>query len=281
MDCRTVCVATLAALLLAGCQSRSPSPGDGGFYGGDRPPTQVPADLAAIPDAVPVPLPKSRTGNNPYEALGKTWYPMESAQGYRKRGVASWYGSKFHGRRTSSGEPYDMFAMTAAHPVLPLPTFVRVTSLNNGRSVVVKVNDRGPFLHDRIIDLSYAAAWKLGITATGTGRVEVEALEPAAPMPVVSGTAGNHSSADQPVPTSGVSYAVQVGAFSELANALQLRNRLRDAGFAVSPPQDEAFAGQGAPFRVLVGPYGRLADADQALLDLKLLTGVSGQLREI
>ena len=167
----------LVVLAVAGCQSRSPLP-PGGFYGGDRPPEDIPVDLSTVPDAVPVPLPRSETGNNPYEALGKTWYPLRDARGYRERGVASWYGSKFQGRRTSSGEPYDMFAMTAAHPVLPLPTFVRVTNLDNGKSVVVKVNDRGPFLHGRIIDLSYAAAWKLGISATGTGRVEVEALQP-------------------------------------------------------------------------------------------------------
>ena len=159
------------AALLGGCAGSG-----GGYYGGDSPPRELPDNLDAIADAVPRVLPLSATGNRPYVALGKHYRPWASADGYVARGVASWYGQKFHGRRTSSGEPYDMFAMTAAHPLLPLPTFVRVTNLANGRAVVVKVNDRGPFLHGRIIDLSYAAAHKLGIAKPGTGYVEVRAI---------------------------------------------------------------------------------------------------------
>ena len=294
--CRAACITILfsAALALTGCQSRSVGQGGGGgYYGGDRPPDSVPVDLASIPDAVPVALPRSKSGNKPYEVLGRTWRPLSSAKGYRERGVASWYGRKFHGRRTSSGEPYDMFAMTAAHPVLPLPTFVRVTSLDNGRSVVVKVNDRGPFLHGRLIDLSYAAAWKLGITKTGTGRVEVVALDPTGGTSSVTGKASDDSvlwtgvagasSAAVPVlePTPGTRYVVQVGSFNDLINALELRGRLRLAGYTLFPIQDEELAGQGAPFRVLVGPYDHWGDADQVRLDQERITGLRGILRGI
>lgn len=293
---RAACVTllSLAVLALAGCSSRPVlRGGDGGYYGGDRPPDSVPVDLASIPDAVPVALPRSKTGNKPYEVLGRTWRPLASAEGYRERGIASWYGRKFHGRRTSSGEPYDMFAMTAAHPVLPLPTFVQVTSLDNGRSVVVKVNDRGPFLHGRLIDLSYAAAWKLGITKTGTGRVEVVALDPKDGTPSVFGKATGDSSVWSGVagsaqvettnrePGDGSRYVVQVGAFNDLGNALVLRGSLRAAGYTLFPVQDEELAGQGAPFRVLVGPYGRWSDADRARLDQERISGLRGILREI
>jgi rare lipoprotein A len=137
-------------------------------------------DAAAIPDAVPVREPLSAYGNPPeYEVDGVTYHVMDSAEGYQAEGTASWYGEEFQGRRTSSGEPYDMYAMTAAHRTLPLPTYVEVTNLENGRTVVVRVNDRGPFHADRIIDLSYAAARKLGIVGAGTARVRVRALEPA------------------------------------------------------------------------------------------------------
>ncbi len=296
---RTASVAMLfaAVLALAGCQSRSVlqggGDGEGGYFGGDRPPDTIPVDLASIPDAVPVALPRSKTGNKPYEVLGRTWRPLSSAKGYRERGVASWYGRKFHGRRTSSGETYDMFAMTAAHPVLPLPTFVRVTSLDNDRSIVVKVNDRGPFLHGRLIDLSYAAAWKLGITKTGTGRVEVEALDPSGGTVPVTGKASDGPSlwtgvagtptATIPVrePTADGRYVVQVGSFNDLVNALELRGRLRLAGYALLPVRDEELAGQGAPFRVLVGPYDHWGDADRVRLDQERITGLRGLLREI
>ena len=140
-------------------------------------------DVSKIPDAIPKQEPRAATGNKAYTALGVRYTPMADARGYRERGVASWYGKKFHGRPTSSREPYDMYAMTAAHKTLPLPSYVRVRNLQNGRAVVVRVNDRGPFLHDRVIDLSYAAAHKLGIVGTGTGLIEVEAVEPG----------GNHS----------------------------------------------------------------------------------------
>jgi rare lipoprotein A len=139
------------------------------------------ADAGAVPDAVPVEEPRSRYGNpDEYEVLGQTYRVLDSSEGYVAEGLASWYGEEFHGRRTSSGEPYDMNLMTAAHRTLPIPTYVEVTNLENGRVAVVRVNDRGPFHPDRVIDLSYVAARKLGIIGPGTARVRVRALGPAA-----------------------------------------------------------------------------------------------------
>ncbi|MGI9316545.1 MAG: septal ring lytic transglycosylase RlpA family protein, partial [bacterium] len=173
------------------------------------------------------------------------------------------------------------FAMTAAHTVLPIPSFARVTNLDNGRSVVVRVNDRGPFLHNRLIDLSYAAAWKLGITGTGTGKVEVVALDPPnAP----SGNDGQLKYSGT-VGTSGDivagGYALQVGAFSDLSNALQLRNQLRQNGFPVRPESDQELAQNGSPYRVVAGPYVQRLEAENARAALQLLTGESIRLKEI
>lgn len=261
----------LAAALLGGCSSPSP---DGGYYGGDRPPQHVPVDLAAIADAQPRFEPLSATGNSPYHALGKSYHPLASANGYKQRGIASWYGSKFHGRRTSSGEPYDMFAMTAAHPRLPLPTYVRVTNLDNGNAVVVKVNDRGPFLHNRIIDLSYAAAYKLDITRRGTGRVEIRAIDrapPPEPPPPVTAP-----------PTGAPGMVLQVGAYANRGNANDMRQRLQRAGYRVAPlsapltdsadSADSARRQQAAVYRVQVGPFTshRAAQATQQKLEAML-----------
>ncbi len=293
--CFTVCVAMVWAL--SGCQltpdrwTPEREKDEGGFFGGDRPPDVIPVDLASVPDAVPEPLPRSQTGNAPYEVFGRSWTPLASAKGYRERGIASWYGRKFHGRRTSSGETYDMFAMTAAHPVLPLPTFVRVTSLANGHSVVVKVNDRGPFLHGRIIDLSYVAAWKLGITRTGTGRVEVVALDPSdqgsiqPTQPVRPQTWAGVAGASTPPPSDSPSpeegnYMVQVGSFNDLDNALVLRDQLRRAGYDLIPVRDESLTHQEAPFQVIVGPFADWNRADQVRLEQERITGLPGLLRE-
>ena len=161
-------------MLAVGCSSTpKPAPRPGGFYQDDGPPDKSPADLARTPDAVPRVEPFHPYANRPYSALGRRYTPITDDRPFRQRGFASWYGRQFHGNRTSSGEPYDMFAMTAAHPTLPLPSYVRVTHRKSGASVIVRVNDRGPFKHDRVIDLSYAAAVKLGIAASGTGEVDV------------------------------------------------------------------------------------------------------------
>lgn len=182
----------LIVIFLTGCVAKkpnnSPSPTQnttGGYYApvkmtkNDGPPPLPHKSLDDIPDATPKHEPLSKYGNkNPYKVWGKTYYLLPTSKDYKEKGIASWYGTKFHGRRTSSGEPYDLYGMTAAHKSLPLPTYVKVTNRNNGRSVIVKVNDRGPFHSKRVIDLSYAAAAKLGYANSGTAPVIVEAIDP-------------------------------------------------------------------------------------------------------
>lgn len=159
--------------LISACGSSSKR---GGYYQNDGPPDRLPGDMASIPDAVPKVEPLLARVNRPYVALGRSYTPLTTDVAFRERGVASWYGKQFHGNRTASGEIYDMFAMTAAHPTLPLPSYVRVTGVRTRQSVIVRVNDRGPFKSDRIIDLSYAAASRLGFVAAGTGQVEIERI---------------------------------------------------------------------------------------------------------
>lgn len=154
------------------------TPRGGGYYLDDGPGDNPPPDLDNVPDAVPRLEPLSRGALRPYTIMGRTYTPMTAIAPYKARGVASWYGRRYHGKPTSSGEPYDMYAMTAAHPVLPIPSYARVTNVRNGRSVVVRINDRGPFLSDRLIDLSYTAAYKLGVINGGSALVEVETITP-------------------------------------------------------------------------------------------------------
>lgn len=240
----------LLGAALAGCAS-TPDPRDDGFvregpapaHEKDRGPAahEVPEDIATVPDAEVRAEPKSRYGNpDSYEVFGKRYYVLPSAEGYRERGGASWYGKKFHGRRTSSGEPYDMYAMTAAHKTLPLPSFVRVTHLGNGRTAIVRVNDRGPFHEGRIIDLSYAAAARLDMIAHGHAEVEVEALtpkeQPAPPAPPDTSSPPGASTATatatattSPGDAGGV--FVAVGPASEdPVEAVELRERLLAMG---------------------------------------------------
>lgn len=177
-----------APLLLAACGSapkKEPAPTTKpgvatkpSYYSDDGPPDSIPVELAKIPDAVPADEPFHRGASRPYTVFGRTYVPVINNDPFRQTGVASWYGRKFHGQKTAIGEPYDMFAMSAAHPTLPLPSYARVTNLDNQKSVVVRVNDRGPFLHERIIDLSYAAAHRIGIAGPGSGRVMVERVFP-------------------------------------------------------------------------------------------------------
>lgn len=207
----------------------------------DGPPSarEIPKDLASIPDAVPKDEPLSRYGNpDSYEVLGKTYHVLQSSANYKARGIASWYGNKFHGRSTSSGEPYDMFLMTAAHRTLPLPSYVRVTNLDNGRHVVVRVNDRGPFHSDRIIDLSYAAAVRLDMIGNGTAPVEVVALKAGAQP-------GNEASDP--------ALYLQAGAYSKPVNARKMALRLESLGqhrVFISPT-----ASDHPLYRVRMGPY--------------------------
>jgi rare lipoprotein A len=165
--------------LLAACSSTPPR--SGGYYKDDGPDANPPANLAAIPDAVPRSEPLHKYANRPYEVFGKKYVPLASVQPFSQRGTASWYGKRFHGQKTSSGETYDMYKMTAAHPTLPIPSYARVTHVANGKSVVVRINDRGPFHGGRIIDLSYVAAYKLGYVGAGSAQVQVEALVPGEP----------------------------------------------------------------------------------------------------
>ena len=150
----------------------------GGYYLDDGPGDHPPPDLDLLPDAIPRVEKYASGANRPYNVFGTEYVPDLSGAPHRQRGIGSWYGRKFHGQRTSSGEIYDMYAMTAAHPTLPIPSYALVTNVANGKSVIVRVNDRGPFLHNRIMDLSYAAAYKLGYAAAGSAMIEVEMLLP-------------------------------------------------------------------------------------------------------
>ena len=163
-------------LLVAGCSSTPPQ--KGGYYKDDGPHERPPANLDRVANAVPRPEPLHKFANRPYTALGKQYVPLTALRPFRERGLASWYGKRYHGQKTSSGEIYDMYAMTAAHPTLPIPSYARVTNLANGKSVVVRINDRGPFREGRVIDVSYVAAHKLGFIQAGQARVEVEAIVP-------------------------------------------------------------------------------------------------------
>jgi len=241
--------------VLAGCS---------GIERKDGGPSPGSIDVSSIPNAQPRIEPRSKYGNpSSYEVFGKRYYVMTGSKGYIERGIASWYGNKFHGRRTSSGETYDMYAMTAAHRELPLPTYVEVTNLRNGRQVTVKVNDRGPFHENRIIDLSYTAAAKLGIIKTGTGLVEVRAVDPRArPM---EGATIKVAEKKAISPRSG--FYIQVGAFSDRINAVNLRNRLSDMD-NVNIHISEAEVGGSVVHRVRIGPINEVEIADNIVAEL-------------
>jgi rare lipoprotein A len=231
----------LALLFISGC---------GSSVERDSGPSTPPVDIAAIPDATPKYEPRTRAGNPPsYTVLGRTYKVRADSAGYHQRGVASWYGSKFHGKSTSNGERYDMYAMTAAHKTLPIPSYVEVTNLLNGRRVVLRVNDRGPFVDDRIIDLSYVAAAKLDMLKIGTAPVEVRAVGPGDTLP-------------------GPSYAkpatvwIQAGAFTVWDNAERLRARLDRSD--VGDVRIETAQVNGRQFyKVRLGPVASTAEADR------------------
>ncbi len=206
-------------LFLTGCMS-SMNKCDG--------PLPYKVDVSRIPDAKPKVEPLSKYGNQPYHVFGKKYEVMPSSKNYVARGTASWYGTKFNHHKTSNGENYDMLAMTAAHKSLPLPTYVEVTNLENGRRIIVRVNDRGPFSGNRLIDLSYAAAKKLGMIQHGTARVEVRAInpttEPSFSRAVYYAKNKIHSSLHLANNTKNI--YLQVGAFQNKSNAIKLRNQL-------------------------------------------------------
>ena len=248
---------------LAGCSSHKV------FEPSDNAPAN-PRDVSGVPNAVPKPEPRSRYGNPAsYEVFGERYYTMPSSKGYRERGQASWYGTKFHGKRTSSGEPYDLYAMTAAHKTLPLPTYVEVINLDNNRSVIVKVNDRGPFHEGRIIDLSYSAAAKLGILGKGTGHVEVRAIDPLASSrvpdnsPVLVQTNTRAKTSDSQL-------FLQVGAFQSRDNAERLRNNIQAQNLG-GVRIVEADTERGTFFKVQVGPLSDTGEADRVAQALQPL----------
>jgi len=242
----------------------------GGYYQDDGPGDTPPRDLDRIADAVPRAEPLHRFANSPYVVFGRQYVPEREVRPVRQRGVASWYGRKFHGQKTASGEAYDMYAMTAAHPTLPIPSYARVTSVANGRSVVVRVNDRGPFLHGRVIDLSYAAAWKLGYIEQGSTLVEVEAIVPdrtlvaAAPSQWPERTAPRAEApppepARVPVEAEPGGIYLQLGAFSDRDNAENFRARLALETATLDRPP-EVYRKDGL-YRLHVGPYRTRAEA--------------------
>jgi rare lipoprotein A len=247
-------------------------PGKGGYYLDDGPGDNPPADIDAIPDAMPRVEPLMPRANRPYTALGEPYTPMTEYKPYKASGVASWYGRRYHGQKTSSGEVYDMYGMSAAHPILPIPSYVRVTNPDNGQSVVVRVNDRGPFKKDRLIDLSYAAAYKLRLVGKGSGNVVVEAIDAAnydakAVQPALSLDKGIDSKAV----LSGS--FVQVGAFRQKENADQLRDKIAQSGFSKNGAV-ESWYNEGI-HRVRIGPYASRDDAERVAAQLKQSLGLT------
>jgi len=309
----------LAALLLAACGGSPPLPSDttvdgartptaktptrkpnvtlkrgGGFYKDDGPADDIPDGLDDIPDAEPKWEPLHKPATKPYVVLGKEYTPNGSVRPYKARGIASWYGKKFHGQKTSIGEPYDMFAMTAAHTTLALPSYVRVTSLQTGKSVVVRVTDRGPFHADRVIDLSYTAAYKLGLINGGSGQVEVEAIipgeaasttyaqttpppRPPAEVDEITRLSGRMAFEERPVqnavsnamPASGI--YLQLGAFANADNAENLKNHLtRELDWLAEPMRIQPGAGI---HRLHLGPYASRGEADRVAEKIRAALG--------
>ncbi len=274
----SVCV----SVMLAACSSAPPrsasepsqatarTPIKGGGYYKDDGPGENPPDLDRIPDAQPRAERLHRFANNPYQVFGKDYVPVRAGSDFRERGVASWYGRRYHGQKTSSGETYDMYAMTAAHPILPIPSYVRVTNVANGRTVVVRVNDRGPFHSDRVIDLSYVAAYKLGYVQAGSALVDVESVTaesvqvvsaraqrtPAAPLPAPA-----QQAAPLPVSADAGGVYLQLGAFSVRDNAELFRAKIyKELAWLTDPMQVNALGGI---FRLQLGPYRNPEDARQ------------------
>jgi rare lipoprotein A len=255
----------------------------GGYYQDDGPGDNAPENLDAIPDALPRLEPLHRFANNPYSVLGRDYVPLRARQPYKERGVGSWYGRKFHGQKTSSGERYDMYGMTAAHPTLPIPSYVRVTNPANGKSVVVRVNDRGPFHSGRLIDLSYTAAWKLGYIGNGSTLVEVEAIQPGVETVVARAPADEDPIArfanlpepptpPSPLPADVRGTFVQLGAFGNPDNAEAFRSHVaRELDWAGDKLRTQA---AGNLHRVQLGPFASRAEADDVAEKIRVALGV-------
>ena len=319
---RSLIIGTLAALLVAACgtatkdvavdgqkgqTSKTPTrkptavlKKGGGFYKDDGPAEDIPDGLDDIPDAQPRWEPLHKPATKPYVVLGKEYIPNTAVKPYKVRGIASWYGKKFHGQKTSIGEPYDMFAMTAAHPTLALPSYVRVTSVQGGRSVIVRVTDRGPFHADRVIDLSYTAAYKLGLINGGSGQVDVEAIIPGEPttttyaqvtppprpapaeLDEIGMLARRMALEERPVQTAAMvgmgsdgippkGVFLQLGAFASADNAENLKNHLaRDLDWLSEPMRVQP--GDGI-HRLQLWPYRSRMDADKVAERIRVALG--------
>ena len=284
--------AAALALALAACGtapvSKAP-PRPGGYYLDDGPGANPPANIDSIPDAVPRAEPINRGTARPYVVMGKSYTPMTALGPYSARGIASWYGRRYHGKPTSSGEPYDMYAMTAAHTTLPIPSYVRVTNVKNGKSVIVRINDRGPFVEGRIIDLSYTAAHRLGVLAGGNALVDIETVIPGAAGATIATApqAAPPAPSSEPVPAAPVpmdapppselppsaappttsipvtadaaGYYLQLGAFGSRDNAENFLARMR-AQVDWLAGSLHIFARDGL-FRVHAGPYAGEVEA--------------------
>jgi rare lipoprotein A len=283
-------IVAAVALWLAGCASKSPPKSSsatrpGAYYKDDGPPTALPAELDRIADAEPRDEPLHRFANRPYNVFGVNYTPQTSLAPLTQRGIASWYGKKFHGQKTAIGETYDMFAMSAAHTTAPLPSFARVTNVRNGKSVVVRVNDRGPFHAGRIVDLSYAAAHRIGVAQSGSGDVEFELLLPPSfrgatrtASPPASGASGESTGIPSRIPSGnsdmnsllppGVTaptnnaptlFFIQLGAFGNFGNAQAFQRRMSNE-LGAEPVVKQA----NGLFRVQLGPFASEALAQTA-----------------
>jgi rare lipoprotein A len=270
-----------------GPRAGAPTSG-GGYYLDDGPGSDAPANLDAIADPVPRLERLNQTTGRPYSVLGRSYAPMTELAPYRERGMASWYGKRYHGKRTSSGELYDMYAMTAAHTTLPIPSYVRVTNLDNERSVIVRINDRGPFVGDRLIDLSYVAAHKLGIVRNGAAPVEVETILPtsesaAEPTPIAppirtdapnsSPNTGPPAEFEQPASfiTADNGHFLQLAAFTVKDNAERFAERVR--GHLEAIGTQIWIVPAGALYRIQTGPYANRSAAEQAAQRIEALLG--------
>jgi rare lipoprotein A len=266
----------------------------GGYYLDDGPGDNPPKDIDSIPNAIPKNEPYLARANKPYKALGATYKPMTSWQPYKEQGVASWYGKRYHGQKTSSGEVYDMYSMSAAHTTLPLPSYAKVTNPANGRFVIVRVNDRGPFKGNRIIDLSYAAAYQLRFASSGSTLVEVEAIDPrnaatytqatsttTAPVQlnpeqskpagtqtanVAASTTINSASVANTTPLT-IQYFVQAGAFKNEANAGLLSKRIQALEIAPNTGINSVY--NNGLYRLKLGPYDNKSDADSVAAEIR------------
>lgn len=286
----------LCIALLTACSSQPTLPqgsdtrasGKGGYYLDDGPGDNPPADIDSIPDAqLKTETPLDRP-NRPYSALGKKYVPMTSYAPYVQEGVASWYGRRYHGKKTSSGEIYDMYAMTGAHPTLPIPSYVRVTNPANKRSVIVRINDRGPFKHNRLIDLSYAAAYKLRLVGQGSGHVQVEWID-TSPEALRKMNA-TQTAASEPVEITPVvykvpeptaikpasknimnddtaTYYVQVGAFKNEANGELMQKKIMGLDLAGDAAVTNVY--NDGLYRVKLGPFGSRQEANASAVKIR------------